>query len=169
MWSALHMYHKMSTFSAWKNVSAKQTNISFSNVFNLSFTIHERKFIKQHIITLYFPIVLFCYFFQSTSTVPLKTMYCVIIISSCVRIHNVPKNLLWVIFTAQNYWIPTFSRNICLNVSRQRAWWSLLFAWLRNQFRQSSEHSLSRATQRHRVSTCSRFRPTAYKERPASS
>lgn len=89
-------------------------------------------------------------------------MYCVIIISSGVRIHNVPKNLLWVIFTAQNYWIPTFSRNICLNVSRQRAWWSLLFAWLRNQFRQSSEHSLSRATQRHRVSTCSRFRPTAY-------
>lgn len=79
------------------------------------------------------------------------------------------KNLLWVIFTAQNYWLPTFSRKICLNVSRQRAWWSLLFAWLRNQFRQSSEHSLSRATQRHRVSTCSRFRPTAYKERPASS
>lgn len=96
-------------------------------------------------------------------------MYCVIIISSGVRIHNVPKNLLWVIFTTQNYWLPTFSRNICLNVSRQRAWWSLLFAWLRNQFRQSSEHSLSRATQRHRVSTCSRFRPTAYKERPASS
>lgn len=58
--------------------------------------------------------------------------------------------------------IHTFSKNICLNVSRQRAWWSLLLAWLRNQFRQSSEHSLSRATQRHKVSTCSRFRPTAY-------
>lgn len=72
LWSALHMYHKMSTFSAWKNVSAKQTYISFSNVFNLTFTVHERKLKKQHINTLYFLNVIFCYFSNQRQSSHLK-------------------------------------------------------------------------------------------------
>ena len=53
----------------------------------------------------------------------------------------------------------TFSINICLNVSSDMAWSSLLLAWLRNQLSKSSEHSGLSTRQFHNVSTCSKLSP----------